>query len=56
MKYIVFGGAGFVGHYLVQALREAGEQVLVCDLVAPGENELRGGVNSLLLTLRNQNR
>lgn len=43
MKYIVFGGAGFVGRYLVQALRDAGEQVLVCDLVAPAENELRGG-------------
>ena len=31
-KYIVFGGAGFVGRYLVERLENAGEDVLVCDL------------------------
>ena len=33
MKHIIFGGNGFVGRYTVQYLIEAGEQVLVCDLV-----------------------
>lgn len=31
-KYIVFGGAGFVGRYLADRLADMGENVLVCDL------------------------
>jgi dTDP-glucose 4,6-dehydratase len=33
MKHILFGGNGFVGRYTARDLIEAGEQVLICDLV-----------------------
>ena len=33
MKYIIFGGDGFVGHHLVDDLLKKGKQVVVCDLV-----------------------
>lgn len=32
MKYIIFGGNGFVGSYLTQALAKKGEQVIVADI------------------------
>lgn len=32
-KYIVFGGDGFVGHYLIKELLQRGENVLACDMV-----------------------
>lgn len=32
MKYWIFGGNGFVGRYLANALLERNEQVMVCDL------------------------
>lgn len=32
-KYIVFGGDGFVGHYLIKELLQRGEKVLACDMV-----------------------
>lgn len=32
MKYIIFGGCGFVGQYLCQRLAEEGKKVLVCDI------------------------
>lgn len=35
MKYIVFGGCGFVGRYLVHALMAENREVLVCDRVLP---------------------
>lgn len=42
MKYIVFGGAGFVGRYLVESLQKQGKDVCVCDLVEP-KYEFGGG-------------
>lgn len=32
MKHVIFGGSGFVGHYIARDLLASGEQVLVCDL------------------------
>lgn len=32
MKYFIFGGNGFVGRYLANALLERNEKVVVCDL------------------------
>lgn len=37
MKSVVTGGAGFIGHHLVRALVEAGEEVAVIDNYAGGE-------------------
>ena len=34
MKYWIFGGCGFVGRYLAQALQDRGEEVAVCDITA----------------------
>ena len=34
MKYWIFGGSGFVGRYLAEALRERKEEVAICDIVA----------------------
>ncbi len=34
MKYWIFGGCGFVGRYLAQALRERKDEVVICDIVA----------------------
>ena len=34
MKYWIFGGCGFVGRYLAQALRDKKEEVAICDIVA----------------------
>ena len=34
MKYWIFGGCGFVGRYLAEALQERKEDVMVCDIVA----------------------
>ena len=34
MKYWIFGGCGFVGRYLAQALRERKGNVAICDIVA----------------------
>lgn len=34
MKYWIFGGCGFVGRYLAQALRDRKENVAICDMVA----------------------
>lgn len=33
MKYFIFGGNGFVGRYLANALLERNEKVVVCDLL-----------------------
>ena len=34
MKYWIFGGCGFVGRYLAEALRDRKEEVAICDIVA----------------------
>ena len=34
MKYWIFGGCGFVGRYLAQALRDKKEDVAICDIAA----------------------
>ena len=34
MKYWIFGGSGFVGRYLAEALRERKEEVAICDIIA----------------------
>ena len=34
MKYWIFGGCGFVGRYLAEALRERKEEVAICDIIA----------------------
>lgn len=34
MKYWIFGGCGFVGRHLAQALRERKDEVVICDIVA----------------------
>ncbi len=34
MKYYIFGGNGFVGRYLSNALIERGENVVVCDILS----------------------
>jgi dTDP-glucose 4,6-dehydratase len=33
MKHIIFGGNGFVGRYTARDLLDAGEEVLICDIV-----------------------
>jgi dTDP-glucose 4,6-dehydratase len=35
VKHVIFGGSGFVGRYTTQALMEAGEHVLICDIAPP---------------------
>ena len=37
MKYWIFGGSGFVGRYLAEALRERKEEVAICDIVADAQ-------------------
>lgn len=34
MRFWIFGGCGFVGRYLAQALRDRNEDVAICDIVA----------------------
>ena len=34
MTFWIFGGSGFVGRYLAQALQDRGEEVAVCDITA----------------------
>lgn len=44
MKYYIFGGSGFVGHSLVEALLADGKEVCNCDLVRnEWTNDSRGG-------------
>jgi dTDP-glucose 4,6-dehydratase len=37
MKYWIFGGCGFVGRYLAQALRDRKDEVAICDIVADAQ-------------------
>lgn len=44
MKYYIFGGSGFVGHSLAEALLADGKEVCNCDLVHDERmNASRGG-------------
>lgn len=43
MKYIIFGGAGFVGRYLVRSLLAQGKNVVVCDMQELPESEFSRG-------------
>ncbi len=37
MRVLVTGGLGFIGHHLVEALRDSGDEVVVLDNLRRGE-------------------
>lgn len=41
MKFWIFGGNGFVGRYLANALQERGENVVVCDLSSSKDKRIK---------------
>lgn len=41
MKVVVFGGSGFVGRWLIKALRENDIEVLCCDMVPPAQEYIQ---------------
>ncbi|MDR2629579.1 MAG: NAD(P)-dependent oxidoreductase, partial [Spirochaetaceae bacterium] len=39
MGVVIFGGSGFVGHWLVKALLQKGEEIIICDTVDSRSHE-----------------
>ena len=52
MKYWIFGGNGFVGRYLANALAELKEQVVVCDLHDTLHNDIQPSCEYLRVDIR----
>ena len=44
MKYLITGGAGFIGSHLSEALNKRGDSVVVIDNLSTGKNTLSSSV------------
>lgn len=56
MKYWIFGGNGFVGRHLANALLDAGKEVEVCDLPGQIDGRIRGGCGYYQTDIRDKER
>ena len=54
MKYIVTGGAGFIGSNLVDLLIEDGHEVIVIDTFSSGKKEIVMIMLDILIYISNQ--
>lgn len=54
MKYYIFGGNGFVGRYLANALLERKEQVVVCDLQKEVDERILGNSGYITVDIRDK--
>ena len=48
MKYLITGGAGFIGSHLSEALTRRGDSVIVIDNLSTGKNTFNSSVEFLI--------
>ena len=52
MKYVVTGGAGFIGSHIVKALVKQGDSVTVIDNLNTGKEENLGSVKDKIIFVK----
>ena len=55
MKYYIFGGNGFVGRYLANALLERDKRVVVCDLQSHIDKRINIGCEYIVVDICDRN-